>query len=154
MHCRQLLDFPAFLVFPAERLVWRPKRHPYRLGPHGEPNRERLRSVGLSHYMIRIDDEKERVVSSTLAWTVVLVNNCSKFHSAFTPAASRIGFQRPSSAFWKAAKVAGFISSAVGKSWPSSSMRLRTAGSDKAVTAAALSLSMMSLELALGAHRP
>ena len=29
-------------------------------GPHGEPNRARLRSVGLSHCMIRIDDEKER----------------------------------------------------------------------------------------------
>jgi hypothetical protein len=60
MHCRQFWDFPAFPVFPAERLVWRRKRRPYRLGLHGEPNRARLRSGGLSHWMIRIDDEKER----------------------------------------------------------------------------------------------
>jgi hypothetical protein len=40
--------------------VWRRKRRPYQLGPHGEPNRVRLRSVGLSQYMIRIDDEQER----------------------------------------------------------------------------------------------
>jgi hypothetical protein len=43
MHCCQFWDFPAFPVFPTERLVWRRKRRPYRLGPYGEPSRVRLR---------------------------------------------------------------------------------------------------------------
>jgi hypothetical protein len=58
-HSRGALqgDFPAFPVFPAERLVWRQKSRPYRLGLDSEPNR---RDCDQSDCMIRIDDEKER----------------------------------------------------------------------------------------------
>jgi hypothetical protein len=57
-HSRGALhwDFPAFPVFPAERLVWRQKSRPYRLGLDSEPNR--ARDCDQSDCII--DNEKER----------------------------------------------------------------------------------------------
>jgi hypothetical protein len=45
MHCRQFWDFPAFPVFPAERLVWQRKRNPYRVGLGTAQQKHNITSV-------------------------------------------------------------------------------------------------------------
>src|SRR5262249_52256822 len=78
----------------------------------------------------------------------------SPYHSGAMPAALMRGHHFSTSAFCKAPSASGDCWSDGKISWPSSVSRVRTAGSIKAATTAALSLPTISLGVPFGAQRP